>query len=231
MADLFGRTDQIYNGGLTTDASWMFWGALPNGGLGLLVTQMSIQYQQPVRRIFEIGPWVGIGQAGPTTGGGVAPSIPLGQPVYYVVGRPEGQMQIARIAGPVAVLGGFYRMYGNPCNYMNSLLFVSASGCAVGASGNATIPQSALTPPAAGVPVVANAAPFPANDNFAAPNAKRVDPFLGWYMNGVILTSVGLQTQSQEMLLNENTSMMFVGLKLFVNNTSDPLSGVNWTEV
>ena len=57
MPDLFGRTDQVFGGGLSSDAAWMWWENLANAGLGLLITNMQMQYAQPVRRIFELGPY------------------------------------------------------------------------------------------------------------------------------------------------------------------------------
>ena len=178
MPDIFGRSDQVYGGGLSSDASWMFWSAMANGGLGMLIHQVSTQYQQPVRRIFEIGPWKETIILDDDLNEAIG--VEIGQPVYYVVGRPEGQISIARIVGPVSALGGFYKLYGNPCTANNSLFFTSTSGCIGG--GTTTFS----------------------------------DGILGWYMTGVILTSIGLTMQSQDMLVNEQVQCMFVGLKLYI---------------
>jgi len=53
----------------------------------------------------------------------------VGQPVYYVAGRPEGQASLSRIVGPRGLLSGFYSVYGNPCNPYNNLVFRSLLGC------------------------------------------------------------------------------------------------------
>lgn len=193
MADIFGRQEQVFGGGLTSDASWMFWGGLTNGGLGMLITQMQIQYQQPVRRIYEIGPWTAVGGS-------------VGQPVYYIAGRPEGTVQISRITGPVAALGGFYRTYGNVCSFMNSLFFVSATGCVNQNNTTTTLSTNAS----------------------AVTGSSRFDPFLGWYMNGCVITGVGLGAQAQDMMVTENVGLMFVSLRLF---TSPQGSGWAWTEL
>lgn len=129
MPDLFGRTDQVYGGGLSSDAAWMWFDDLPGNGLGLLVTQMQMSYRQPVRRIFELGPYVNIvspsvGFGGPTTN----PSLGA-QPVYYIVSRPEGQFSMSRIVGPRGLLSGFYCKYGNVCCPYNYLWFRSLLGC------------------------------------------------------------------------------------------------------
>lgn len=226
MADIFGRQEQVYAGGLTSDASWMFWAGMASGGLGMLITQMSIQYSQPIRRIFEIGPWTSVGSM-------------VGQPVYYVAGRPEGSLQLGRIAGPVAVLGGFYKNYGNICNHLNSLMFVSSTGCLTGGAG---------ATPSPGVPTLgAGAAPFPGTpggpgvvDRISAVGtfgaATRLDPFLGWYMNGLVIQSLGLTAQAQDMMVMESVQMQFISLRLFTAPfTASPfgagIPNVAWSEL
>lgn len=170
MADIFGRTEQIFMGGLSADAAYMNWSGLQNGGLGLLITQMSIQYQQPVRRIYEIGPMVG-----------------GGQPVWYVVGRPEGQLQISRIAGPVGVLSGFYEKYGSPCNENPDLTFVSLAGCT----------EKGVIDKGGGIGAI---------------NGLDKATPLSWEMSGCLITSVGLGATAQEMLVSENVNLMFTSL-------------------
>lgn len=214
MADIFGRAEQIYAGGLTSDASWMFWAGMPNGGLGLLITQMSIQYQQPIRKIFEIGPWITTRSLQDLQGNNGNAS---GSPVYYVAGRPEGSLQIGRIAGPVAALGGWYRRYGNICNTLNTLFFVSSSGCIGG------------LPPGRNEPLLG----FDqfANNNQANGAVRlgrgRIDPYLGWYMNGVVITTLGLAAQAQDMMVTENVQCQYVSLRLYTAGAKDPV----WTEI
>jgi hypothetical protein len=227
MADILGRTEQVYAGGLTSDASWMFWGGLPNGGLGLLITQMSIQYMQPIRKIFEIGPWVAvaaranIGQPG---GGAIRPNtLYSGAPVYYVAGRTEGSLQLGRIAGPVAALGGFYKSYGNICSRLNSLFFVSSSGCIGGlGTGEATPVQGSNQ----------------FDGRFAVNRiigSGRVDPYLGWYMNGVVINTLGLAAQAQDMMVMESVGCQYISLKLYVNendfNGDTLLNNAVWREL
>ncbi len=212
MADLFGRTEQVYAGGLTSDASYMFWDGLPNGGLGLLITQMAIQYQQPVRRIFEIGPWTSVGGA-------------VGQPVYYVAGRPEGTLQLSRIAGPIAALGGFYKRYGSVCSFLNNLFFVSSTGCLSGNTNTLQTLPSINNPPA--VP------PIGSTGSTGRVGGGRQDPWLGWWMGGVVITSVGLSAQAQDMMVAENVQLMFVALKLYTAdaNLAFPGQPQNWVPV
>jgi hypothetical protein len=209
MPDLFGRSDQVFGGGLSSDASWMWWDNLRNAGLGLLVTQMQFGYQQPVRRIYELGPFVGIissptgglvgsvgakttiGPTGPiqsTTGGTLtAPTTytPIGQPVYYVAGRPEGQASLSRIVGPAGLLSGFYSVYGNPCSPYNNLVFRSLLGCIN-------------------------------NGSFIAGPVLGASRFAAWIMRGAVITQVQTSATAQEMMVSEQVQLMFVSLNLMV---------------
>lgn len=118
MPDIFGRVDQLFGGGLSADSMFMTWPSLPAGGAGLLVQSIGLQYQQPVRRIFELGP----GRVNPDSG-------TRSQLTYYIVGRPEGNFQMQRIFGFAAIGTQFYKTYGNPCNENPSLSFNANAGC------------------------------------------------------------------------------------------------------
>jgi hypothetical protein len=109
--DVFGRVDQILRGGLSSDSLFMSWPELSNFGLGLLIQRVGIQYRQPVRRVFEIGP--GVLPGGINAGacdwalvGSVCANRT--QPTYYIIGRPEGRLQLGRFVGPEALTGGFF---------------------------------------------------------------------------------------------------------------------------
>lgn len=224
MSDILGRQEQVFGGGLTSDASWMFWGGLSNGGLGMLITNMQIQYQQPIRRIYEIGPWTAVGTS-------------VGQPVYYIAGRPEGSLQVSRITGPVAALGGFYRTYGNVCSFANSLFFVSSTGC-INTSESGSVSPASQAPaqfsqgqaiPFAGTGALAQGA---TGESVSRPDIGvrgRWDPYLGWYMNGCVITGMSLGAQAQEMLVLENVAMMFVSLRLFKSPATP--GALTWTEL
>lgn len=76
---------------------------------GLLTQNLSIQYQQPITRLYEVG----------------------SQFTYYVAGRPQGTATIARILGPGAVIDGLYECLGNVCNAdKNDICFCLQAGCA-----------------------------------------------------------------------------------------------------
>lgn len=138
--DIWGRVDQVLMGGLSSDSMFVTWPALAavGGGLGLLIQQINIDYRQPLRRIFEIGPGVipslaggyvsaescdlAAGNAG---GGGCADRT---QTTYYIIGRPEGQLQMGRFVGPNALTLCFYQTYGNPCKG-NDMSISGQAGC------------------------------------------------------------------------------------------------------
>lgn len=142
MADAFGRQDQVLMGGLSSDNMFMTWPELAavGGGLGMLIQQVGLNYRQPVRRIFEIGPGV---VPVPLFGfvNGALCDVPnpdpvcalRSQPTYYIIGRPEGRLQFGRFVGPNVIGTAFYSTYGNPCS-SNVLSLSGRAGCSTGSS-------------------------------------------------------------------------------------------------
>lgn len=194
MADLFGRQDQLLNGGLSSDSMFVTWpslAAVTGSTVGLLIQQIGIEYRQPVRRIFEIGP--GVIPFGPignidasfcdSPGRNVDPCADIcafrAQPTYYIVGRPEGRMQMGRFVGPNALTVCFYRKYGSPCG-PNNMLLSGRAGC--DAAGTAKAPK------------------------------------MTWIMNGVLLDNVAMDINGQEMVIQERIGAMFVGLNIKVDD-------------
>lgn len=139
--DVFGRQDQVLRGGLSSDAMFMSWPELAavagNGGVGMLVQNLGLNYSQPIRRIFEIGPGVvpnGQGGFVPAQGcdGELGPPPPncalRTQPTYYIIGRPEGQFQMSRFVGPQVIGECFIRTYGSACA-PNIITLSGRAGC------------------------------------------------------------------------------------------------------
>ena len=139
--DVFGRQDQVLAGGLSSDSMFMSWpelaAAAGNGGVGMLVQNLGLNYSQPIRRIFEIGPGVipnGAGGFNPATGceGELGPPPPScanrTQPTYYIIGRPEGQFQMGRFVGPQVIGECFIRTYGSACA-PNVITLSGRAGC------------------------------------------------------------------------------------------------------
>lgn len=135
MPDVFGRVDQVFAGGLSADALFMTFPGLPGEGIGLLIQDISSQYTQPLRRIFELGPGIERFCSDiivPTANACCLATQPQGsfhaQFTYYVVGRPEGRIQIGRIFGFTTIGTAFYCKYGNPCD-PNIIKFDADIGC------------------------------------------------------------------------------------------------------
>src|SRR4051812_27414751 len=114
MADILGRQDQLLIGGLSSDSMFLNWPALTSitgGGLGMLIQAVGLEYRQPVRRVFEVGPGVvpiNIGIATLNVSGSICDSLAVPpaacslrtQPSYYIAGRPEGRLRLGRFIGP-----------------------------------------------------------------------------------------------------------------------------------
>jgi len=111
-------------------------------------------------------------------------------PVFYVGGRTQGQATIARVLGPQSgALCKFYEEMGNVCSPQD-LTFTFRGGCE-GQSGNN---PTALLP-------FANAV---GNAQF---NAVK------YTIEAAVMTNLGITVGSQDMIVNENISLMFANLQ------------------
>jgi hypothetical protein len=111
-------------------------------------------------------------------------------PVFYVGGRTQGQATIARVLGPQSgALCSFYAQMGNVCSPQD-LTFTFRGGC--GAAGEGANP-TALLP-------FANAV---GNANFNQ---------VVYTIEAAVMTNLGIQVGSQDMIVNENISLMFANL-------------------
>jgi hypothetical protein len=110
MTDVYGRSGQDFGGAVSADAAKIVFAApdLGGGGVGMLVQQLGLNYQQQVTRVFEVG----------------------SDKTFYIVGRTQGQVSMSRILGPRPVQLGFYTKFGNACNAStNNINFVADTGC------------------------------------------------------------------------------------------------------
>jgi hypothetical protein len=122
--DLFGRSGQDFGGSIAADAARVVFAAadLDGSGVGMLVQQLQISYQQQVNRIYEIG----------------------SDKTFYVVGRTQGQTTMARIIGPRTVQLGFYTKFGNACLAAeNNIDFLAEAGCTSSGGGRVALSGSA----------------------------------------------------------------------------------------
>ena len=106
MPEIFQRTATQLAGVFVADKGKLSFG----GGVSTaLVQQLQFGYSQNVARLYEIG------NAGQVSN------------IYYVGGRTNGQLSIARVVGPSAVMGAFYAKFGNVCNAKGNHIRVSLS--------------------------------------------------------------------------------------------------------
>jgi hypothetical protein len=178
-------------GGLSSDSMFMSWPQLTGFGLGLLIQNVGMQYRQPIRRVFELGPGVVPNGAGgfinaAACDGAYGPPSPTidcslrTQATYYIVGRPEGRLQLQRFVGPQALTCEFYRRYGSPCS-SNLVQISGRAGC-------------------------------------SATDASAKLVF--WDMLGVVLDDYQAQASGQEMVMQEGLGAMFTSLKVRAQNDS-----------
>lgn len=110
-----------------------------------------------------------------------------GVPVFYVGGRTQGQASISRVVGPQ---GGsvcdFYTKMGNVCSPQD-LTFTLEAGCS-GPAGSESSPGSGGSSTAASGKVTYN-------------------------VKAAVLTNVGLRVGAQDMIVNEDMTMMFANLQ------------------
>lgn len=113
MADILGRAESQLAGAFSADAGSLSFGGLTgaNGGAGLLVQNMGLQYRQQVNNLFEVG----------------------SSRRYYVAGRTQGSLTLARIVGPVGLQTSFYSTYGDVCRAMGRVISLGVGvGCLSG---------------------------------------------------------------------------------------------------
>ena len=110
-------------------------------------------------------------------------------PVFYVGGRTQGQATIARVLGPQSgALCDFYAEMGNVCSPQD-LTFTFTGGC--GPAGTGQTPTQQLDTFAQGI----------------ANYSKSV-----YTIEAAVMTNLGIQVGSQDMIVNENISLMFANL-------------------
>jgi hypothetical protein len=106
MADVFQSAPMSYGGGFRSDLGML---ETTDGITGILMQNIQVTYQRPITKIYELG------NAAPAPPGGVGPPAEIGTNVYYVEGRPQGSLTLARILGFAASINAFYVKYGSAC--------------------------------------------------------------------------------------------------------------------
>lgn len=153
MPEIFTRTGSVLAGVFSADTGRLSFGA---GVPTVLVQNIGATYMQNVTRLYEVG---NIGQKAR---------------VYYVGGRAQGQLQMARVVGPGVLLGAYYTKFGNVCFAKTNII-------------RFTLDQPDCSPGGAAVTVVYTCA-------------------------ACVITQVGISVAAQDMIINENSQLMFTGM-------------------
>jgi len=103
--------------------------------------------------------------------------------MYYIGGRAQGQLTIGRVLGPVGTPCAFYSKFGNVCGIQRTLLLTFKAG--KGNRGSAGFFGGA------------------AKCKLRTINFKIIDP---------LLTNIGITQNSNDVVVNENVTLMFADL-------------------
>jgi hypothetical protein len=113
-SDIFNRRPLQFGGAFAADSARInldFGACLgfnPDDEPGMLVQNLTIQYQQPITRLYSVG----------------------SQLTFYVAGRPQGNATLARVLGPGVVATSLYACLGDVCNAdTNDLCFCLEANC------------------------------------------------------------------------------------------------------
>lgn len=111
MADIFGRSNQIFAGGFPVDGARIAFAGNDGEivGVGMLTQNLNYNYAQPITILYELGT----------------------NNAYIVTGRARGGVAISRVHGERALVKSFYAKYGDVCNAATNILNLdsSAPGC------------------------------------------------------------------------------------------------------
>lgn len=170
MADVFQAAPMSFGGGFKSDTGML----TSTGGIsGVLMQNINITYQRPVTKIFELGNYSK--PAG-------TPPVGKGTNVYYVEGRPQGSLTLARVLGFAASINAFYVKFGSVCRAGQNNMSLTLSN--VECEKKPGDPASVIT---SKIPV-------------------KLD------LSFCVLTSVGISVTVQNFVVNENCSMEFANM-------------------
>lgn len=152
MANVFRATQQHAGSFQASDMVMTINGAKMAGHV---VQQINMQYQQQITTLYEIG----------------------SNNVYYVGGRAQGNLSIARVAGPQAVPGIILDSFNNICAPGQMTMSAGSASCETGGTFTTT----------------------------TANNYK---------LGGVLVMSLGISTQAQDVVVNEQMAFQFLDLEV-----------------
>lgn len=156
MADIFKNTELGFGGAFTADKGLISGGKLT----GVMMQQLSLQYQQQVTRIYEIGE-----QGASMTN------------IYYIGGRSSGTMQVAHVVGPKLAMKAYYDEYSDVCAAAKNDISLKLTKVDCNTKGGGT----------------------------------KTITYIAKYC---VLVQIGMSVSAQDMVINENSQIMFSNLDL-----------------
>lgn len=119
--------------------------------------------------------------------------------IYYVGGRTQGQLSVDRVVGPSGTVQSLYTQYGDVCKAKgnNIELTLQETDCSV--SGG----QALLSVPVIGSALAATV------DAISGRNGSQT-----YVMKNCVITQVSIGVAAQDMIISENTSMMYSSLEV-----------------
>lgn len=161
MAEVFTRTATQLAGVFSADQGRLSFGA---GVSTALVQNVNATYAQNITRLYEVG-----------NIGGKAN-------VYYVGGRSQGTLAIARVIGPSVLMSAYYTKFGDVCQAKSNTLEFTLEQL------DCSDEEGALLA-------------FLGEGDSATYSARFC-----------VITQIGISVAAQDMIVNESSQLMFSGL-------------------
>ena len=184
MSSVYSRQQTVYSGSFASDLAALTIAGRIDLPLGI-VQNVQLSYAQSVARIYDV-----------SNGGGAIPGGAGGNgvPVFYVGGRTNGQGTIARVLGPQSgALCDFYKSMGNVCSPQD-LSFTFRGGC------SPQVSSDNYTKATATVAI---------NNGTGTTKSQAVK----YSIQGALMTNLGITVGAQDMIVNENITLMFANLE------------------
>jgi hypothetical protein len=189
MPAIYERQKTSFGGSFASDQAALTIGGESTTPLGI-VQNVQLSFAQQIARIYDVSNG-GLSNAAGVAGAGTVP-------VFYVGGRTQGQATIARVVGPQSgALCKFYQLMGSVCDPQD-LTFTFEGGC----------------------PPTANPGNIPGVTGTDAVSLGNQAQGFGPRKNGVkysvqaaVMTNLGISVGAQDMIVNENISLMFANLE------------------
>lgn len=184
MAAVYARQNSGWAGSFASDIAALSIAGNARIALGI-VQNVNVTFAQNISRIYDVS------NGGNSSVGGIVP-------VFYVGGRTQGSATIGRVVGPksgdVCI---FYEVMGNVCAPQD-VTFTFSGGCGYdqGALASAYNVGTSNT----------SAAPFGTGNSAEGVNS------VAYNLEGCVATQIGIQVNSNDMIVNENVQFMFVNM-------------------